>query len=273
MSRRHIGDYLLEMRFVTEADIKEALEYQKKHVIRLGEALIQLGKISRSQLEYIVSKQSDLPYVIITKDQIDMDLLKQFSYDFLKFHKAIPLFMDEHNITVVTDDPFNQAVVEYFESNTGRKISLAVGSLENIEDILNIFVGRIKNIIFDIVSKIDFKTRCRYDFIFQNNMLRVNCFDGENILSLLEEKTVITHDDLKNALSRKGSLLYRSFIQSDKNFCLICYRFDKLDEIVFSDLQPLGLDNVFYSEKAVEGYKFITDTKDKNHNSNIITVI
>ncbi|MCA1933679.1 MAG: hypothetical protein LDL13_08880, partial [Calditerrivibrio sp.] len=95
MSKKNIGNYLMEMKFIKESDIAEGLEYQKKTGLRLGEALIELGKITRPQLEYVVSQQSGLPYVNLTFDQMDIDLINRFSLDFLKRYKAIPIYEDD----------------------------------------------------------------------------------------------------------------------------------------------------------------------------------
>lgn len=258
MSKKNIGNYLLEMEFINESDIAEGLEYQKKTGLRLGESLIELGKITRSQLEYVVSKQSGLPYVNLTFEQLDLDLINRFPFNFLKKHKAVPIYEDYTTISVVTDDPFDNEMVEYFEKHSGKKVELSVGNIDNIEEIFNRLNIKIKSALAEFINGIRFEHGKRYDFIVYKDKTEVNVFFNGILEKLSEINVGITENELRLLLGNIGEFLYRIYI-SGSSYLFMCYKIDFFNRVVFSDLKAIGSNTIFYSDVPINGYQYITD--------------
>ena len=59
MGRRRIGEIMVDEGFITEEQLGEALQDQKKGVERLGEAVIRLSFITRIQRDEIVKIQME----------------------------------------------------------------------------------------------------------------------------------------------------------------------------------------------------------------------
>lgn len=58
-----VGEYFLEKGIVSQADISDALAYQKTHPAYLGEILLKLGKIPESELLQYLSKHFNVQYI------------------------------------------------------------------------------------------------------------------------------------------------------------------------------------------------------------------
>lgn len=258
MSKKNIGNYLMEMKFIKESDIAEGLEYQKKTGLRFGEALIELGKITRPQLEYVVSQQSGLPYVNLTFDQMDIDLINRFSLDFLKRYKAIPIYEDDEAISVVTDDPFDSAMIEYFEKNSGKRVNLSVGNIDNIEEILNRLNVKLRSALSEFINEIKFEIGKRYDFIIHKDKTEVNLFHNGMLESLSEINMGISEDELTLLLGKIGDFIYKTYRCRDAYF-FTCYKIEPFDGVAFSDFKSIGSNTIFYSDMPVNGYKYITN--------------
>ncbi len=255
---RNLGFILKEMGLISEADLQEGLEFQKKERIRLGEALVRLGKINKSQLDYVISRQIDLPFVIISREQIDLDLIKRFSLDFMKRHKALPIYIDEHSISVVTDDPFDNEIVEYFEKVSGRKVVLSVASEENILDILSIIGQKVVSDA-DMLAQLNFQYNLRYDFILIDNRLTIKSV-GSNIETIYDREFYFKMSQVREVLKARYSFFYEEIISKSGVFMQVF--FVTLDDgIYFSNLDYEGDAKVFKRNQPVLGYPFVSDVK------------
>ena len=59
--RRTIGQILMSLGRITEADVAKALDYQRDNGGYFGEALLQCGLVSEGELEWGLASQFDLP--------------------------------------------------------------------------------------------------------------------------------------------------------------------------------------------------------------------
>jgi len=80
---KDIGTLLLEYGLITDNDLKEGVKLQKETGLRLGEALAKLGKISMEDIDWVLSKQLDIPFVIVEDITPNYDLLSRFRKEFL----------------------------------------------------------------------------------------------------------------------------------------------------------------------------------------------
>lgn len=59
MTRRRIGEIMVDEGFITQEQLEQALQQQKKGVERLGETVVRLGFIIRVQRDEIVKIQME----------------------------------------------------------------------------------------------------------------------------------------------------------------------------------------------------------------------
>jgi hypothetical protein len=78
---KDIGTLLLEYGLIAEKDLTEGVKLQKETGLRLGEALVQLGKISMEDIDWVLSKQLDIPFVIVEDISPNYELLNKFQKD------------------------------------------------------------------------------------------------------------------------------------------------------------------------------------------------
>ncbi|MCX8084077.1 MAG: hypothetical protein N3C60_04065 [Calditerrivibrio sp.] len=257
MANRNLGVILKEMGLITDTDLEEGLEFQKKEKIRLGEALVRLGKITQSQLDYVISKQIDLPFVIINREQVDLELINRFSYSFMKKHKAIPIFVDDKTITVVTDDPFDNEILEYFNKYSGKHVTLAVGSAENIMEILD----TLRDVQFEeavgILSNLNFQLNTRYDFfVDEQGYLAIYRWAPSGKERIFLDKHIDTFESIRHCLAKDWDLFYEEYHGSNCSFMvMIMVRPEK--GLIFTNMKHCGPSYVFYREEKLYGYPYV----------------
>ena len=65
-----IGDLLVENRVISEAQLRTALETQKKTGLKLGRQLIEAGFVSEDRFLDFLSQQLEIPHVDLSRYEI-----------------------------------------------------------------------------------------------------------------------------------------------------------------------------------------------------------
>ena len=134
--RSTIGQILLNLGRITEAEAARALEYQRDHGGYFGEALVALGLLSQDELEWGLASQHDLPYVFPDADSVDPDAVALVSPEWALAHIALPIMKTSDTLTVVVDSPTKKGVVEELSARTDLKIQLALAGSSKIRELI-----------------------------------------------------------------------------------------------------------------------------------------
>lgn len=128
MTRKLLGQILIEMNAVDEAGISKALQYQKSKRIRIGEALIQLGLVQEDQVFRALAAQSQLPFVDLKKGKIGEPMLKMISRDIAEQHRVLPLVEKGGKLVVAIDDPLRVFELDNLSFVINRELAAALCS-------------------------------------------------------------------------------------------------------------------------------------------------
>ena len=132
-----LGEMLIYYKVITQAQLEEGLEIKKNTEKRIGEILINLGRVTQDEINWILGRQLNLPYVQINVDNIDIQLSKNISENALRKFKAIPLMELNNNLVVAMADPTDEEAIEMLKEVTKRKLKLVLASFENIDETIN----------------------------------------------------------------------------------------------------------------------------------------
>ncbi|TET63776.1 MAG: hypothetical protein E3J47_01410 [Candidatus Stahlbacteria bacterium] len=137
MSR--IGELLIKNGIITQEQLDEALEQQKKKKKRLGEILIELGYLNSENLLWMISEQADIPFVEVQPQMLDSQLINKFPEDVLYNNLILPLYETEDKIYIAVGDPADPLVVQKMEGFTTKEIITSGADPKKIEQLLNKF--------------------------------------------------------------------------------------------------------------------------------------
>jgi len=136
-----LGDILQKLQLVDGDQVREALDYQSKSGKLFGESLLDLGFIAEDDLSWALSSQLDLPFVAVTPDMIDAELLDRFPDDFLRKNLVLPLVATGNTLSVVLADPTDKPTVARLERMSGQELTIAVGTPSAIKRALDSIPG------------------------------------------------------------------------------------------------------------------------------------
>jgi len=132
-----LGEMLIHYKIITTEQLKEGLKIQKNKGERIGEILIDLGRVTQDEINWVLGKQLHLPYVQVNVDNIDIQLSKNISENTLKKYKAIPIMELNDKLVVAMADPTDEEAIEMIKEVTKRKLKIVLASFENIDETID----------------------------------------------------------------------------------------------------------------------------------------
>ena len=129
-----LGEMLIYYKIITPEQLEEGLKIQKNMEKRIGEILIDLGRVTQDEINWVLGKQLNLPYIQVNADNIDIRLSKNISEDILKKFKVIPIMELNDELVVAMADPTDEEAIEMIKEVTKRKLKIVLASFENIDE-------------------------------------------------------------------------------------------------------------------------------------------
>lgn len=134
-----IGEMLVRSGIIGQAQLDEALQRQKEENRRLGEILIDLGYISAKELIWLLSEQANMPFVEVTPDMLDSELMFRFPEKLLRENNLLPLYQTPDRIYVAVGDPTDTAALKKLKAYTAKEVVASGAESGVIKQILEKF--------------------------------------------------------------------------------------------------------------------------------------
>lgn len=128
MSRKRIGELLLERKAITQEQLDAGLVAQKRTRQRLGVTLVQQGLISEVQLAQALALSLGFGTVDLAQVQVDWSAVHMLRDRFCETHELFPFAIDGKGTTnkrllVAMSDPLDQPAIDEIEFTTGQKVA------------------------------------------------------------------------------------------------------------------------------------------------------
>ncbi len=132
-----LGEMLIYYKIITPKQLEEGLKIQKDRGKRIGEIVIDLGMVTQDEINWVLGKQLNIPYVQINVANIDIQLSKNISENALKKFKAIPIMELNDELVVAMADPTDEEAIKMIKKVTKRKLKIVFASFKNIDETID----------------------------------------------------------------------------------------------------------------------------------------
>ena len=137
MSRKRIGELLLERKVISKEQLESGLLAQKRTRQRLGITLIQQGVLTETQLAGALAVSLGLPAVDLSKVQVDWSAVHMLRARFCETHECFPFGIEgkgtpNKSLLLAMADPLNSSAIEEVEFSTGLKVSIRVATHSHV---------------------------------------------------------------------------------------------------------------------------------------------
>ncbi len=138
-----LGQLLIASSIISEEQLKQALNTQRKEGGRLGTNLVKLGFLTEDKLVAFLSKQYGVPSINLADYKIDPGVLKLIPAEMAKKYLIMPIARVGATLTVAMADPSNVFAIDDVKFMTGYNVEVVVSSESAIIGaISNYYLGR-----------------------------------------------------------------------------------------------------------------------------------
>ena len=140
-----LGKILLDLNLITpeklEITLKEQASLDKANMRRLGDILVELGFISEEDLFNALSLQFGLKYLKFSEFPKVVPAGSYPTVKFMKQYKFVPIGMNDTVLKIVISDPLNEYVLDTLQSFTDRSLEIYLSSEKDIMEAIEQFFG------------------------------------------------------------------------------------------------------------------------------------
>jgi len=139
-SRRLLGELLVEWGLVTQAQLEQALEWQREDGRRLGILLVERGLVNATKLTQILSHQFHLPFVNLERVRFTAELVAMVPAHLAHSRRLVPICTSGPDVLfLATDDPGDESLVTEASAACQKEIRLMVAAPDQVQEILDTY--------------------------------------------------------------------------------------------------------------------------------------
>lgn len=131
ITRKRLGDILIEQGLLTEEDLQLTLK-EKKEDQKLGDALLSRALITEQQLIETLEVQLNIPHVTLFRYPFDPKLFNVVPKEFAKRNLLVPLKVEGDKLFIAMTDPMDFITIDDLRLTTGFQIEPSIASREDI---------------------------------------------------------------------------------------------------------------------------------------------
>ncbi len=145
--RKRLGDLLVEEQIITEQQLEQALQAQKKGGRKLGDTLIQLGALTEQKMLAFLAQQLDLPLIDLTRASVDVEAVQLLPEVHARRLRALVIGRQGNSLRVAMSDPADLNSQESLLSQlTQYTVNFVIASEQQLITSFDRFYRRTKEI-------------------------------------------------------------------------------------------------------------------------------
>ena len=124
--RKRLGEILKEANMITEEQLQQALEEQKrsKDPVSIGQILVKNGYVTENNIKDALELQFGITYVNLNKVIITPEVLKMIPEHIIRQYQVIPVTFANNTLTIGMVDPTNLPAIDDVRLRLGKGMSV-----------------------------------------------------------------------------------------------------------------------------------------------------
>jgi len=136
-----LGEALLEAGVVSETDLEVALRMQEKGGKRLGEILLDKGLIDEKQLLAALSRHLDIPLINLKNCAPSPELIAKVDFRYANHYKLIPVSISNGCLTVAVSEPPDVQTLDDLTMLFGLSVQPVLAPNSEIQEAIRLAYG------------------------------------------------------------------------------------------------------------------------------------
>lgn len=140
-----IGDILKEYGYVSDAQVDQAVAYQKEHKgVRIGTALIELGYVTEAQVLEALAQRLSMQVVEISNIDVNPEAAAKIPRPLAEKYEMLAASEKDGVLTVVLNDPMNFYGIEDIRQLTGMQLEICLCQREELLRAINYYYAEVE---------------------------------------------------------------------------------------------------------------------------------
>jgi type II secretory ATPase GspE/PulE/Tfp pilus assembly ATPase PilB-like protein len=162
-----LGEALVAMNLISENQLDDALSRQKEHRGKpLGEILVELGLVSREDLKRTLTQQLGIPFVDLTRYEVEAPVLKLVPAAVAAEYNVLPLCIDGRALVLAVENPLDPIPLDRIRFLSGMPIAPVMAAAGELRDAIRQHYGMnagptVK--IEDLAAELDIAVSTQHD--------------------------------------------------------------------------------------------------------------
>ena len=221
--RERIIDILKNSKLVSDKDLNDAINKQKKAGGNLGKLLLEKGSISQKDLAALLSSELNIPVLNLSRLKIDAKVVKLIPEKVARRYTLIPTSKIGNSLTVCMADPLNVFAIDDIKALTNFSIDPIISTEKEITEAITNYYTAESTQLSEILTEVEAGD--------ESESLEVSKFDDTKTMNIAEATQMskippivkVVNLMLNEALEKRASDVH---IEPQEHRLRIRYRID-----------------------------------------------
>lgn len=139
--RRKLGQILIDLGYITDQQLEEALHQQQSTGELIGQVLIRLGYIDTEQLAHAQAEQFEVAYEKILPESVFPEAVEKVPATLARGLKVMPIRIEEGKLVVAMLNPLDLDAIDVLQRHTGMYVKVVFTNPESFAVVQDIHYG------------------------------------------------------------------------------------------------------------------------------------
>lgn len=121
-SIKPLGQMLIDLGLLSEAQLKLALQTQNEQEVPLGKVLVDMKFLSSAKIGKMLEKQLSIQYIDVSRIKFNYELLELFTLQYLERNKILPIALKDGVLFLAMVNPFQLDLIDELEFLSGADV-------------------------------------------------------------------------------------------------------------------------------------------------------
>lgn len=140
--KKKLGDILVDTGRISSEQLMTALSEQSKRNKKLGRVLVELGYLSENDILDVLSQQLSIPKVELDKTFINPAIANSIPKEIAKKYGLIPIDEKDGKLIIAMSDPLNVFALDDIHFITRKQVQACIAKQDDIEKAIDFYFNR-----------------------------------------------------------------------------------------------------------------------------------
>ena len=133
INNKPLGELLLDRGIINQSQLDQGLDLQKEKGGLIGEILVELGFVKEDDIAQALTAQYGFPYLPLGNYDVDLDITSIIPGRVARQYLLVPIDKIGNNLTLAMSNPLNVQAIEDVELLSGCSVQTFVSTSSDIK--------------------------------------------------------------------------------------------------------------------------------------------